>query len=118
MWEESLEVTCRLTSNLLITSLAVGRPNIPMMGLNQVSGAVPPPGTHHGGIGVTPGRLRRPRQHGVSSQAPYDKLSPDQVHGKVGAKFKLTLLFHSKVCSKRRRLATKTAVGKNLNHMK
>lgn len=43
----------------------------------------------------------------------YDKLLLDQVHGKAGAKFNLTLLFHSSIYRQTRRLPVKNAIGKN-----
>lgn len=46
------------------------------------------------------------------------KLSLNQVHGKAEAKFKLTLLFHSKICRQTRRLPIKDAIGKNQDQIK
>lgn len=43
----------------------------------------------------------------------YDKLLLHQVPGKAGAKFKLTLLFHSNVSRQTRRLPVKNAIGRN-----
>lgn len=122
MWKQvpCLEVMCQLTSNLLrhVTALAVGRLQCThdgvKPGLQSCSPTKHPPWRHQ--FSTRQAHKAKAAQ-GCLIRLLYDKLSPDQVHGKAGAQFKLTLLFHSKVCRKTIRLPI-TAVGKNQDHMK